>query len=719
MTYLRHVLLFMSLMVVLLFGKKPDIYTYMLTENDFKELEAIESIFALLDKQKDLVYPDTSAMLQAIQGDLKDFPEAYPFIASQIRDQISLHSEYAFLYCSETNEVDCPVRKIWMDSLDLEQLKKELRNSGRFVVVAPQAIQLAKSIKDIQYPDSALFQSALRHRIMHGMNLCPQNLTSQEPTLRSLKMNATDYEELKTLWSQKSNQSKKIFAWIDSVRLVKKTCSPTDWENVSHQIDMLYKNHMQQAISARYVKYFPLDTSLTIKWSGIDCGCTQVDQINGVTYGFFPFWMAQRHTQRMDFGVMKRVAYYGLTFDASGVLTYANQNNQANAQSTRTKALNFVRKAHQFNSRVDWVIEKNQWGANWIDQNEEARRLIFQKLADQITAFITQPLEDAVVRVAEKVSYSGDDPRTRGDGVSLYFRNYPTDSISTQLFEDFFRQLKVQLKAKGGKYYVNFMATRSEMSRNKGIYSYKTYRRFLENDDLPQGMVMSGDKDLKNKIRSYLILFLEEPTSQSKQLLRFDLDNAFQGIDHKIMMRSLIPTLTFDYKSWYQLSEDIAYFNDAFYGIGLWPIQPTLETITNQTCEEGSNLPNCLRQYFLKDGFENDMPNLVDRWVCAHRWALRLAFFVTAVLLVILLLLVIFVCPIRHRLAKNPLLVIALCVLPPFTLFTLLLFYDPVLSALRTGNWPYLIALFMVLIGVTGVVAVMRYQKEKPVRMGA
>lgn len=717
MTRLPRIFLVLALWCAAAFALAPDIYTYLLNKKDFQELEAIETIFGLLDKQRDIVYPDTTSLLQAIQADLKDFTDAYPYIATHIRSKIKLHSEQRYRYCNEDEGLDCPVKKIWMDSIDLEILKGGLRNSGRFVVVAPQAIQVAQSIQDIDYPDSVLFHEALRHRLMMSFGLCPGNLTSKDANLMALQLGQEDYKALKSLWTL-TKQDERTFAVVDSIRFASKTCDLAEWRLAKQEVDALYDRHLHDPMSARIRKFYPFDSSLAIQWSGKDCGCTQVDVINGTIYGFFPYWSAAREPLRMDFGVLNRVAYYGLTFDITGTLKYPNQTEQASALNARKASLDFVREAHQYNSRVDWVVEKTDWGSGWTDQSEEARMVVFRRLCSQITSLITEPLDDAIVRLSSKVSYAPEDPRTRGDGVNLYFRNYPTDTLSTRLFEAFFRELKDSLELRGDRYYVNFMVTRADMSRNEGIYSYKTFRRLLENDGLPADLAVSANNALYDQIRSYLLLFLEEPTSLSKQALRFEIDHALQGLDHKILLRSLIPVLTFDYKSWGQLREDIAYFNDAFFGIGLWPVKATTETVTSKTCEEGANLPNCLRQDFFYDGWENATPDAINRFVCAHRWGLRLAFFLAWIFLLILVLLVVFVCPVRHRLAKNPLIFLALCVVPPCSLFTLLLFFDPVLAKLRAGNLPFIIMMLLLLIGGGVVVAVLRYKKEKPVRGG-
>lgn len=706
-----------ALCTAISFSFSPDIYSYLLNDKDFKELEAMDVIFGLLDKQRDLVYPDTTSMLSAIQADMIDFPDAYPYVASHIRDKVKLHFEYSFKSCYDSTESECPVKKIWMDSIDLEVLKGGLRNSGRFVVVAPQAIQIAKSMQDIEYPDSSLFLSALRYRLQLAFNLCPENLTSKDVNLQTLKLSGDDYEALKLLWTN-SRTDLNAFRIIDSLRFSRKSCNLEEWKIAVEQVNTLFELNLHQAMSARIRKFYRLDTSLTIQWSGKDCGCTQEDAINGVIYGFFPFWNAQREPLRMDFGVLNRVAYYGLTFDASGMLAYANQTDQANALNTRKGALDFVREAHQFRTRVDWVIEKNRWGENWMSQSEEDRKKVLRNLARQIVDFITAPLDDIVIRVAKQVSYAPDEPTTRGDGVDLYFRNYPTDSVSTRLFEEFYKDLKDSLKIHGNRYYVNFMATRSDMAQNKGIYSYQTFWRLLEIDELSAELKVSANQAVYDQIRSYLLLFLEEPTSHSKQALRFEIDHVLQGLDHKILLRSLIPVLSFDYKSWGQLSEDIAYFNDAFFGIGLWPVKSSLETVIGQTCAEGANLPNCLRQDFFQDGGENELPSMRSRFTCAHRWGIRLATAIWWGILLLMVPLIIFVCQIRHRITKNPLPVLAIGIFPPCLLFTMLLFYDPVLAKLREGNWPFVIMLILVLLGGGAVAAILKYKKEKPVRTG-
>lgn len=695
----------------------PDIYSYHLNEKDFKELEAIESILAILNQQKDLVYPDTSSLLQAIQTDMKDFPDAYSFVASFIRDKAELQSEYAYKDCTENDDGSCPVKKIWLSAENLEVLKGGLRNSGRFVVIAPPAIQIMKSMENVEYVDSLLLFQSLQYRLMLAMNICPGNLTSKDLNLQSLRLSDDDYSALKASWIR-TKEDQRAFMIIDSIRFAKRNCSLKEWDTAYNAVGHLFHEYLKTPVALRIKKFYPYDSLQAIQWSGKDCGCTQEDAINGSIYGFFSLGKAVRDTQKMDFGVLNRIGVYGLTFDANGMIINANQPDPSSALKIRKQTIDFVRQAHQYRTKIDWVIEKNSWSRNWIEKTEDGKKEVFRNLVGQIVELLSAPVEGALVRFTKKVSYSPNEPLTRGDGVNLFFRNYPTDSVSTRLFEEFFKELKDSLRAKDCDYYVNIMATRLDMSKNAGIYSYRNFRKLLRNDSSALDENGATDKDLKEKIRTYLLLFLEEPTSQSKQALRFEIDRVLQGADHKIFMRSLIPVLSFDYKSWAQLSEDISYFNDAYYGIGLWPIQETNTQVSNQSCVEGANLPNCLRQDFFQDGTENDLPSFLEIFTCEHRWGIRLALFLTMLFFILVIPFAIFVCKIRHKIAKNPLLYLAAFVFPPCLLFTILLFYDPVLLKLRLGNWPFLIALIFVLAGGGIVIAVLKYKKEKPVRMG-
>ena len=155
----------------------------------------------------------------------------------------------------------------------------------------------------------------------------------------------------------------------------------------------LYDHVVLPAIARLYRKQSAFDASATIAWDGDGCGCV-LDKLSGTVYGFYPYWLANGEQQIVNFSVLTRVAYYGLSFGKNGGLLHANDDENKFDLDRFLKNSPFIKTARKYNSQVDWVIHKDRayWEESWQQLDASQKANILATLADDIYALLTQPL---------------------------------------------------------------------------------------------------------------------------------------------------------------------------------------------------------------------------------------------------------------------------------------------------------------------------------------
>lgn len=680
-----------------------NIYSYVFSDSVLAQLGTLEKILQIVEKQRDIVKPDTSSLLLAFEKDLKDFPDAVPYITSFLRKNQKMHSLLQDSFCSEDQGWDCAVKQIWLDSTDIENLKDSLRARRHFPSMRPEVLRLLQDLGNYPFPHLDLFHKAVESRLAMGLSGCSELPSRSDPThTKSLTP-----EELNTLEQQwaKTAMDSTFFNILRKIRIGNGTCSSNEWQQSLNIAQYYYLQQFKSEFTALATTYYPFDSDSLPQWKSSDCGCSQIESMNGTVYGFFPFWQPHAPKQIIDFSTLTRIAFYGLTFDQEGALQYPNSLPGKSAVDPSPESLDFIRQAHKYNTRVDWVLQKSDWNTQWLQLTPEQKARVFDKLTQQITNLLSKRLEDPLTRLVAKITFDAQTARTQGDGVNLFFSNYPSDSISQKLFEDFFRKLKQSLRKKGSHYYVNIMVTHASMQKSEGIHNYTFIRKLLDQDGLASTELDVDSQDIEDSLRTYVLLFLDEPTILSRQALRNELDQNLHGYDHKVMLRSLIPVFTIDYKNWDKLHDDITYFNDAFYGLGFWPL-----------VSADPQLSKLVRNDFFKDEASPTAPGMIQKFVCVHRIGMRLAFLLNITLLALLGVLCMAFCQIRHFLGKYPVLATLVAMIPPIVLFGLLLYNDPALSKVREGNIPLMIMLVILILGGAGVALIIKNRRDYPVR---
>ncbi len=151
------------------------------------------------------------------------------------------------------------------------------------------------------------------------------------------------------------------------------------------------------------------------------------------------FWEARQGLEELspeqdiDFSLLTRVGYYGVTFDDQGNLQdplhFKTGRYPERAWPRRGRRFaQFVDKAHQYKVKADLVVYNSDWDV-WLrdgdgDPSESARARMqrnFGTLIEDLIGHISTPLSNFLDRTKPVITLGQSPRRTLGDGVTLDF----------------------------------------------------------------------------------------------------------------------------------------------------------------------------------------------------------------------------------------------------------------------------------------------------------
>ncbi len=366
-----------------------------------------------------------------------------------------------------------------------------------------------------------------------------------------------------------------------------------------------------------------------------DCDCVPERAEHAEVYGFYPFWnapvagaappadpadpaapdavanVAATSQELVDFSVFSRVAFYGLELtlsppEAGGSARALDLRNEAQWAAARRS---FVNSAHRFRAKADIAIDLRDW-KDWSDANiDDAADSITAQMApfDRFEGYSWAQIGAAIPTLFD---------RPQPDGVTLIFHDHPGTKLPpeqacrvTQLIARVYQSLpdpKRQTINLGFDFSFPFRDTEKweqplfdELGQllvpsDHGLGSLgrrQCDRINTVSDTVPAPdyapAPTGGEKNLK--IVDKLLIFLERPTRDTSQMLRYQMDvSQFSGETLMDALRSIIPVLPpgaheFVYtpgkkeRPYDQFGHDVSYFEDNFGGIGFWPV-PRIQT---------------------------------------------------------------------------------------------------------------------------------------------
>lgn len=679
---------------------QPVIDYYQLTAEDFKILQGKSQLYVQLSKLVNKKFDNVAALKEAVAGALKDHPE----LVDKLLPVIEQYYRYANPVISQS----------FLEILAGDPFFSSL-NSALVTL-------LEKTLQGVAYPSKNLFDQAAKSKIYAGIGACTDT-NKQNAYLTGLKISDEDFKKLSEDLLTGPYEGMRDFSHqLEEISLLrqhpKADCEAQDLALIDEFTAGLYEHAVQPAIGQLNKKSPVYRAASAVQWDGAGCGCV-IDDLAGTVYGFYPFWLAGEK-QTVNFSVLSRVAYYGLSFDDDGVIKQANNVHNESTVLSRDNAdwnaqTAFIQTARKHNSKVDWVIrnDKSYWD-RWKKLPYSSREAVFETLAGNIVSFLTSPLIDPIAKIKQDMTLGIVKPPTLGDGVTLYFDDFPDDRESVELFNRFFTGLQKRLMVEKNDYYVNIMVPQSALGT--GIYRYSNLIsnlvKWIDNTKS-----FSADASLVanlnlSDIKTNILVLIEEPTTDYKKKLRLDIESGeLHGIERGILKWQIIPVIEFDGRNWKQLEDDVLYFNDNFGGAGFWPLQVNEPAVVEEmplSCDAIQSVSGCLVRYFQNTGWYGEPDSFLEKFVCENRTYFRIAVGLLTALCLVYSGLYFYSCRIRNRINNFYVIYLLLAVVPTLIAALLLLTYDPQLEPLSKGNLPLILVVFG---GIA--ISIIVYQRKK------
>jgi hypothetical protein len=360
-----------------------------------------------------------------------------------------------------------------------------------------------------------------------------------------------------------------------------------------------------------------------------------------------------------------------------------------------------------------WLTKKHDWDGDWRNFTAQSRKVVFAKIRANIVALLTTPLNDTMSRLKSFSTLGLEARPRRGDGVTLYFPNYPTDASATAEFNTFFKELREDLDR--NELGLNVLVSQNVFTAGKnggpGAFGAANLINLRKKRAATEPNRPGGPEN-----DEFILVLLNEPSSDAKKQLRNDIesDASLHGSERADFLRSILPVLHFDNRNWQQLQDDIVYARDTFGGLGLWApdfdnLAKPVEDVT-LSCLKSASLTTCLSRNYLDPGEDIKLPGPLEAFACVQRWLLRLILSLLVLVIVTVVVLFFRFCGAQNFIKRNFLYILLLVNIPATLVFILLLLYDPLLGRLSAGNLPFII---MAAVGTAILIAGYMYLRKR------
>jgi hypothetical protein len=527
-------------------------------------------------------------------------------------------------------------------------------------------LDLLMEIDGVEYPDAYDLRQAAYGKFVAGMGICMGDVRPDNAYLHSVRFDSAGFglvdsllreDALARFSGEVEDRTAKNLEIIRSLRLENLVCNDTVQRSGKDALQMLFDNFLVPNLDkmAPTVRLHQKTDSVLPPVER--CACVRTG-LAGTVYGLYP----PRESAKgpLDYGVLSRIAYFGIGFDEKGVLHYLNDlgSDPTDFSSLDIKRRDFVRLAHEHGTRVDWVLAKDDWGKDWSRLSIQERSNLLSQVTSSLVKHLTTVLSDPLSKAMPWLSFGHTRAETRGDGVIIYFRNYPDDQQlegSSALLKGFVRDLQDRLARDGGGYQVSLMVLQRQLESESDAFRPKSILDMFDTsrnvsqariqsptawmdlpgdqkdsikqvadsllrvqgsngnavkfthiaDSLTQVLADVGAKNSHGswsgprtlgqcRIGGQLLVVLEEPTSDAKKRLRQLIEKSLRGSERVKLLRSTVPVLNFDHRNWGQLADDLIYFKDNFGGVAFWPWVDSGGSDTALSCGGAKSLVRCL-----------------------------------------------------------------------------------------------------------------------------
>lgn len=673
-------------------AEKCELCTYEITAENIQQyitedkLKDTTAVFEILDKYINWQAGTREDLIALMSQEVRDYPE----FARTINNFIAINPAVTEKKRA-TLWADSMIDKVWIDEKAMAMLKEKLVLEFQGERFSPIVLDFLNNLQGIRFNDSLLAHRYALSMLAAFLRICVDT-TSTYAIYDTVLWNDKQLTELKTFSGNAKNDTTlaHLFTYLEKFR--GRHCSDERWYRVFSRLDSLYSRIFAKAVNKTTNIVTDFDETKPITWKGKGCGCSHQDQLNGEVIGIYPYWFSSDTTKWINFSAVTRIAFYGMYADAEGQL-HMPTGIPALAYLSKPGNSDFVATAHKHFVKMDWIIGKSDWAGYKTPEQLEA---FFANLSDEIDQLVSVKNNSIFQRVVNRLSFSGDDYGNRGDGATLFFKNYPTDSVSTAIFNNFFKNLHLRLREHNPNVFLNMMVNRVDLAEDiyafandssnvdlpGGIYSYANFRKIITEPVTQNGARPETD-EIIDSLTNLMLVVTEEPVERSKRLIHDNLSMYLKGDERHIVLKAIIPVIWFDDRQWEQLGDDAAFFNDSYYGLAVAPF------VTNEgaaeICGPSGGIGMCLTKFYKKDDkditFSSQARSALP-FFCTHRWAFRLMNTLVYLLVALLLLGYFASCTISAFFNKHLALFVGIVVVPPAFTTTMLVLFDPVATSL-------------------------------------
>jgi len=465
-------------------------------------------------------------------------------------------------------------------------------------------------------------------------------------------------------------------------------------------------------------------------WSGTGCNCL-MGRSSGQVIGVVPNWSDPKKGPKINFSLYDRLLMFALPFDDDGNVT---------PLQPQESQIEFFRAARRFGSKIDLTIYRKDWQfLQRLPADHQPR--IAAQIAKQAVQMIDTPLESFDRRWQDRVpGLTGD--KHLGYGLTLYLDNLPAPGDSGYAAFDSFRRLLIsaliaELRRGGRQYTLNLMInggdlipalrdgnpvepgkdrsaakkTTSEPASRPTNWTIEHLFDLLVKAEAPHfedGRITAGASGYHSNTNITLnyVVLLPEPSKITKKVLREAIESVnttpeLLGSNRAIFLHRVLPLVSIGSTTSKQFADDMAYFNDNFGGVVLWPqpdadveLTDMVEKVVHSTLLVGTPTVSTLC-------------NLVCDW----RWLLRFLFGLLLGVALLSLLLYLTSCRIR-ALGRPYQFYLLLVGIVPLVIGGLLLRCDPDIA--NTGLSRQLLVGVLVAVILSLLFPLLKPKAEKP-----
>lgn len=485
-------------------------------------------------------------------------------------------------------------------------------------VLLPAVAAVFASFQNIEYPTRELFDDALQFQVRRALNMCG---AAHEGAQGALQDDA--FAALAALMPEHGA----VFERIGQLRAVHTGCSVlqlVDADALAYQAHLFISPRLDRKMDLDIRHAMPTPKPRESAWAPTWCQCGRPER-NGLIYGFYPLWTDAGERQ-MDFGALSRIGLYGLTADQQGVL-HGPPGMDGTAIPAHLGTM--MRAAHQHNVKVDWVIARSDW-RQFAGTNRAAKEAVLASLSANIVTLLERPLKDGGQLLTRLGSLGLDAGPTGGDGVTLYFRDFP--AADKDLFNEFVVALSDRLKKMRPARHVSLMADYHAIGTS-GPFDYHNLITLIQRTNQLSDSTSFASSGNEMVTDMPILVLMPEPTQDTKKALRNAIQDSLRGTEGVRLLWAMLPVLEYDGVGSRQLVADIVNISADYHGIGFWPLAFTSPGDHQGTSADDTKSANRLIELNYQP--VGDPPSALREqfgYLCPHRLWLRWVFWGSLVL---------------------------------------------------------------------------------------